>query len=316
MKTRKISIILIGVLISLSSYLRSQQEPMNAQYVMNKLFINPAYAGYKESTNFVAMHRSQWIGFKGAPMTQVLTFDMPLKKNEFAMGATLLHDRIGPSTRIGLSIDFAYRARLSNRATLAFGLKGSAELYQANLTDLTLASDYYGLNDEAFMTNTEGLIIPNAGFGVYYYMRDHFIGLSIPRMIRPELERRGSVAFDLLDGRHEPQIHLMAGKLWKINRQIKFQPNVILRSVTNAPVSLSIFSNVILMDQFTVGVFYGIKENIGALFQWQVDKSLRFGYSVDLPANRLIRTNFGSHEITVGYAIPSKRKRIVYPRYF
>lgn len=309
-------ITLIAILVQLSVRTFAQQEPMNAQYVMNKLFINPAYAGYKESTNFVAMHRSQWIGFKGAPMTQVLTFDMPLKKNEFAMGATLLHDRIGPSTRIGLSIDFAYRARLTNRATLAFGLKGTVEMYQANLTDLTLASDYYGLNDEAFMTNTEGLIIPNAGFGIYYYKRDHFFGLSIPRMIRPELERRGSVAFDLLDGRHEPQVHLMAGKLWKINRQVKFQPNVIMRGVVNAPVSLSVFSNFILMDQFTIGMFYGIKENLGALFQWQVDKTLRFGYSVDFPANRLIRTNFGSHEITVGYAIPSKRKRIVYPRYF
>jgi type IX secretion system PorP/SprF family membrane protein len=78
--------IMFAVAVALQFTATAQQEPMSAQYIMNKLFVNPAYAGYKEQTQFVAMHRSQWIGFEGAPMTSVLSFDMPLKQNEFALG--------------------------------------------------------------------------------------------------------------------------------------------------------------------------------------------------------------------------------------
>lgn len=294
----------------------AQQEPMSAQYIMNKLFVNPAYAGYKETPHFALMHRSQWLGFKGAPMTQVLSFDLPLKRNEFAFGSTIMHDRIGPSTRLTVSIDFAYRFKLSNRGTLSLGLKGVADLYQNNITDLALTSDYYNQVDDSFMANTTGLFLPNAGFGAYYYDKDSYFGFSIPRFLRNELEKKGTVSFDLLNGRQEPVIHLMAGKIWKINRQLNIQPNIVIRSAMNAPMSIGLYGNLIIMDQFTVGTFYSIKETAGLLFQWQLDKRLRMGYSVDVPVNRLIRTNFGSHELSVAYMLKSKRKRIVYPRYF
>jgi type IX secretion system PorP/SprF family membrane protein len=301
-------------LLSMSSW--AQQEAMNTQYIMNKLFINPAYAGYKEQVSVLAMHRSQWIGFKGAPMTQIISFDMPLKKNEFAMGATVIHDRIGPTSRLGMSVDFAYRAKLTNRATLSFGLKGIIDLYQNDLTSLDLISNYYGDIDPTFMTNTKGLMLPNAGFGVYYYKKDHYIGISIPKLLRPELEKKGTTMYDLLDGRSEPTVHLMAGKIWKVNRQIKVQPNFVFRAVPGAPVSLGLYFNVIMMDQFTFGAFSHIGENAGLLAQWQVDKRIKLGYAVDVPTNTLIRTNLGSHEVIASYAIATKRKRIVYPRYF
>lgn len=314
MKNKYFSLIVIIILSVVQTF--GQQEAMNTQYILNKLYVNPAYAGYKEQVNIVAMHRSQWIGFKGAPMTQTLAFDMPLKKDELAIGSTLIHDRIGPTTRLGITLDFAYRARLSNRATLAFGLKGGIDLYQNNLTDLALTSDYYNQVDEAFMYNTNGLMLPNAGFGLYYYKKDHFISLSVPKFLRNELELKGSTPFELLDGRQEPTLHLMAGKVWKINRQVKFQPNIAVRAVANAPVSLALYANVILYDQFIIGGFYSVQEVAGVIFQWQVDKKIRVGYAVDVPVSTLIRTNLGSHEIIASYTLSTKRKRIVYPRYF
>ncbi len=309
-------LIICSLALMLQYSASAQQEPMSAQYIMNKLFVNPAYAGYKEQIQFVAMHRSQWIGFEGAPMTSVLSFDMPLKQNEFAIGSTLMHDRIGPSTRSSISIDFAYRFRLSNRGTLSLGLKGVADLYQSNVTDLLLTSDYFNQQDELFMANTQGLFLPNAGFGAYYFDKTSYFGLSVPRLLRNNLENKSSVSFDLFDGRQEPTIHIMAGKVWKLNRKIKMQPNVVIRSVMNAPLSFGIYNNVILFDQFTIGAFYSIKETGGFLFQCQIDKRFRVGYSIDVPLNRLIRTNFGSHELTASYLVKSKRKRIVYPRYF
>ena len=74
--------------------------------------------------------------------------------------------------------------------------------------------------------------------------------------------------------------------------------------------------NVIYMDQLYIGGYYNFKEVAGALIQWQVDKKWKVGYSVDFGTNALIRSNYGSHEIMVNYSVGSKRRRIVYPRYF
>jgi type IX secretion system PorP/SprF family membrane protein len=294
----------------------AQQDALNTQYVMNKLFINPAYAGYKEQPTFVALHRSQWVGFKGAPTTQVFSFDTPLKADEFAVGGTLLHDKVGPTSRLSLSADFSYRMRLSNRATLCFGMKATGEIFQANLTDVALNSDFNGQEDDAFMYNTEGLFLPNVGFGMYYHKKTHYLGISIPRIIRNKLDKKGTNAYEVFDGRQEPMLVLTGGRLWKINRQVKIQPNFVARTMLNAPISMGLFVNMIYIDQITFGGFYFVQESAGLLFQWQVNKQFRIGYSADVATNSLIATNVGSHELCASFTVASKKKRIIYPRYF
>jgi type IX secretion system PorP/SprF family membrane protein len=294
----------------------AQQEAMNTQFVVNKLFINPGYAGYREQAMVTAIHRSQWLGFKGAPNTQIVSFDTPLKRNELAVGATLWHDKIGPTSRLAVSGDFAYRLRLVNHATLSFGAKASVELFQNNLTTLNLTSDYYNQQDESFMYNTRGLFLMNVGFGAFYSKKDHFIGISCPKLLRPRLDKKSNPGYGLLSGKQEPTIYFTGGKIWKINKDISIQPTAIVRATFNAPLSVGIYANVIFLKDFTGGLFYHYQESAGLLFQWQFDKQWKVGYSFDLSANALIRTNYGSHELSAIYALKSKKKRIVYPRYF
>jgi len=313
----KNQIVLILTLIGLLGQKASaQQDAVNSQFIMNKMFINAGYTGYRETPTFVAVHRSQWIGFKGAPSTQVLSFDTPLTKNQLAVGAGLMHDKLGPTSRLGFNGYFAYRTRLSNRATLSWGANASLQLYQANMTDLALTSDYYGQIDESFMYNTKGLLVPNIGFGAYYTKKDHFIGLSAPALLRPRLEKRSNPIYETLNGRYEPTIYLMGGKMFKVNKEINMQGSMLLRGTFNSPLSLGFYANAIYLKNYNFGVFYHFRENLGLSFQWQIDKQLKVGYSFDVATNTLIKTNFGSHELAVNYALPTKKKRIVYPRYF
>jgi len=314
MKPLKTILIAGAVIASLAA--SSQQEAMNAQYVMNKLFINPAYAGYKENANFTLIHRSQWVGFKGAPTTQVLSFDTPLKKDKIAVGASLVHDKIGPTSTIAAELNITYRFRLTNRATLALGLKASCSMYQANLTDLVLTSDYYNQQDDYFMYNTKGLILPNAGFGMFYYKKDHYIGFSVPKLLRNKLVNKTSELYSVLVGRQEPTAYITFGKIWKINKQVKIQQNMVIKGQMNAPMSIGAYFNVLIMDQFNVGAFYQYNETAGLMFQWQMDKQWKIGYSFDVAVNSLIQTNWGSHELAVTYSLATRRKRIIYPRYF
>jgi len=39
---------------------KAQYDAMFTQYMFNEMFINPAYAGYKDALSVTAMHRQQW----------------------------------------------------------------------------------------------------------------------------------------------------------------------------------------------------------------------------------------------------------------
>jgi type IX secretion system PorP/SprF family membrane protein len=320
MKTLKYSLAIMGLAFVWQA--RAQQEPMFTQYVLNTQIINPGYVGYKEALNVTGVHRSQWVGFKGAPMTQTLSIYTPLKKRELAVGASLIHDKIGPTRQSEFQGDFAYRLRLSNRAMLSFGLKATVGLYQVSLTDLLYTSSQYDLllqqpiPDEAFAANMRGLVLPNVGFGVFYFKRDYFVGLSSPKMIRNRLQKRSNELWDFTEGSTEPTVYLMGGYIFEINKELKFQPTALIKGTHGAPLSAGLFANLLIQKELKVGAFYHVGENFGALVQYQLNDQFRFGYSTDFAANRLIRTNFGSHEVLLNYTLNYRKKRIIYPRYF
>ncbi|NQX92047.1 MAG: type IX secretion system membrane protein PorP/SprF [Flavobacteriales bacterium] len=308
-----ISFILLSVL-AVTAF--AQQDAASSQFVLNMLTVNPAYAGYKEQPVMMLHHRSQWVGFKGAPITSIISFDTPLSKDQMAVGGSLVFDKIGPTTQMTFQSDFSYRFQMSRRSYLSFGLKGGFDFYQVNLTDLDLISDYQGSQDDFFQQNPKGLLLPNVGFGALYYDRNTFFGVSIPRILRNQLDKKGSDAWMIMEGSQQPTAYLVGGKLWKINRDYDFQPTISVKATQNAPVSVGVYANLYYRKALRLGVFYHYNEIAGAIVQYEYNRRWKFGYSVDVAASRLITTNLGSHELLVSYVLTNKRRRVVYPRYF
>ncbi|MGF1566058.1 MAG: type IX secretion system membrane protein PorP/SprF [Flavobacteriales bacterium] len=302
--------------ISAPAALLAQQDAMHAQNILNHLRINPAYAGYKETPTVSAFHRSQWIGFKGAPSTQTVSFDAPLKRSKFSLGGSITHDKIGPISTLTIMGDAAARVQVSRKGFVSFGLKATGSLLQANFTDVALVSGRNGEIDELFAQNARSMFMPNVGFGFFFSDPDHFISLSIPRLLSNRL-RTSAGEMTVADLGILQQVgYFSAGKMFKIDRTFKFQPALMVRAQQNAPISIGVNGNLIIADAIKAGVFYYYKEVAGAFIQYDLDKRLKIGYSLDLATNRLITTNFGSHEIMVSYMVKEKRRRIVYPRYF
>jgi type IX secretion system PorP/SprF family membrane protein len=297
--------------------LLGQQDAMHAQNIMNHLRINPAYAGYKETPTITAFHRSQWVGFKGAPSTQTISFDTPLNRSKFAVGGTLEHDKIGPMSTLQVMADASARVQISRRGFLNFGLKLSGSLMQANLADVALTSNSLGGQpDMLFAQNARSVFMPNVGFGFFYHDADHFVSLSVPRMINNRMRSQRSELYLADLGVLQPIAHLSAGKLFSINREVKMQPGVMVRAVENAPLSLGLNGNVTFAETLRFGAYYFFREVAGAFIQYDIDQRWKIGYALDFATNRMITTNFGSHELMVSWMLKEKRRRIVYPRYF
>jgi len=179
MKNYKYSSILFACIFSLL-YVQAQQIPMYTHYMYNTLVVNPAYAGSRDALTVTALHRSQWIDFKGAPTTQTITVHAPLRKENIGLGLSLLNDKIGPSNNTSIAGYYAFIMKLNENSKLALGLSAGINFYQARLNTLLLDQQA----DPAFLTNIKNHITPNFGFGAYYSRKQFYAGISVPYILQ------------------------------------------------------------------------------------------------------------------------------------
>ncbi len=80
---KKLIIILLFALSSISGF--SQQDAQYTQYMYNTININPAYAGTREVLSIFGLHRTQWVGLDGAPVTNTFSLKSKLIKSKLTI---------------------------------------------------------------------------------------------------------------------------------------------------------------------------------------------------------------------------------------
>ena len=88
--------IFLLTLIILSTLGFSQQDAQFTQYMYNTSNINPAYAGSRDKLSVFALHRTQWVGLDGAPITNNVNINAPIGSN-IGIGLGIINDKIGVS---------------------------------------------------------------------------------------------------------------------------------------------------------------------------------------------------------------------------
>ena len=115
----------------LSVGLHAQHTPLTTQYLFNGLLINPAYAGSRDALTANLTYRQQWVGFEGAPTTQILSVHSPVNGKHIGLGLMVYNDRIGVSRETGVMTNYAYRLRLGT-GKLALGIGAGLNVLQAD----------------------------------------------------------------------------------------------------------------------------------------------------------------------------------------
>ena len=85
---------IIFLLLGLSLW--AQQEPHYTHFMFNQQLYNPAYVGSRPAS-FTGLHRSQWIGFEGAPYSEVVSFQTPIMRQRAGVGGSISRYAIGVS---------------------------------------------------------------------------------------------------------------------------------------------------------------------------------------------------------------------------
>ncbi len=304
------------LLVGTSNKLMAQYDPMFTQYMFNEMFINPAYAGSKEALAINALHRQQWVGFEGRPVTTTLSLHGPLANNKMGVGLSVLNESVadGKLKRNLVYATYAYRIKTGEKGHLSFGLMGGAHIQSNNYATLQTTD----LNDVRFSANTGSVLTPNFGAGVYYSTQKFYAGFSIPRMVADNLgiSSGGKVEKNIKVDPTKFHYYFTVGRVFDAGADLKLKPQIMLKAIKNAPVEMDINLNALIMEKLWIGASYRTKADMSFITGLQITPQFLVSYSYDYSLSKIRDFSSGSHEIGLGYVFGFKGKKIISNRYF
>lgn len=294
--------------------LNAQQAPMYTHYMYNTLSVNPAYAGSRDALTVTGLHRSQWVGFEGAPVTQTLTIHGPLRNERIGLGLSVLNDKIGPTNNTAIFASFAYRLQLNDKSKLAFGLSAGANILQANLSTMDLDQQV----DPTFQNSISNKVNPNFGFGLYYSRERFYAGVSSPNLLQNNYSIVKLENGTTLMAKEKRHYFLIAGAVFNLSDNLAFKPTTLIKVTPAAPVQADLTASFIIMKRLLLGGMFRTGDAYGALVGFDITTQLHVGYSYDISYGlRTFKYNQGSHEVMLRYDfLFYDKKQIHSPRYF
>ena len=284
----------------------SQQDSQYTQYMYNTPLVNPAYAGSRETITAFLLHRNQWVGLDGAPVTNNFSINMPIGDSNFGVGLNFVNDEIGPVSENEISADLAYFIQISENYKLSLGLKGTANLFQLDVNKLRI----FDPADPQFQ-NVDTEFSPNVGAGLYLFSDKTYFGLSIPNFFESYRYNDNNVEIT----KEKMHFYFIAGHVFTLSPNIDFKPAILSKIVEGAPLQADVTANFLFFDKLTLGAAYRWDASVSALAGFQISDSWFIGYGYDLETTKLANYNSGSHEIFLRYEF-FNRSRVSAPRFF
>ncbi|GAA4279916.1 PorP/SprF family type IX secretion system membrane protein [Gaetbulibacter aestuarii] len=289
----------------------AQQDTQYTQYMYSANIINPAYAGSRGVTSITSQYRAQWTGIEGAPRAINFSSSGPLdyRYENMGLGATIIHETIGPSVETALAGDFSYQIYIDRYTYLNFGIKAGLKLINIDYNKL----DIYNATDPTFQFNVENRVSPIAGAGVYIYSDLWYAGISVPDLLATRYFDNNSVS----TAKERANFYAMGGYVFQLNPNLKFKPTALVKYVSGAPLGVDFSANFLINETFTLGASYRFTNAFSAITGFQINNKLFIGYSYDIDTTAIRQYNSGSHGVFLRLDIGTNRDlRFLTPRFF
>jgi len=285
----------------------AQQDAQYTQYMYNTININPAYAGSRGVMSIFGLHRTQWVGLDGAPVTNSFSLNTPIKNSNLGIGLSVVNDRIGPTSDNTLSADISYTIQVAEETKLSFGVKASGNIFNLDVNKLTpqQAAD-------PNLQNFKNEFSPNFGAGVYLHSDKYYLGLSVPNFLEDSKYNDNDVAVF----QERMNFYAIGGYVFDLSPSIKFKPAFLTKLVTGAPLQVDASANFLFFDKLMLGAAYRWDAAVSGMAGFQVTDGLYIGYGYDMETTKLRNYNSGSHEIFLRFELFSKVSKMVSPRFF
>lgn len=293
------------MLIGLVSY--AQQDAQYTQYMYNTINVNPAYAGSRGVLSVFGLYRTQWVGLDGAPETGAFSINSPIANSNLGVGLSFVNDRIGPTNENTISADISYTIRTSETYKLSFGVKGTANLFNLDVTKLNPQD-----GGDPMLQNLDNDFSPNVGAGVYLHSDKLYLGASVPNFF----ETKRYDDNDRAVYKERMNMYFIGGYVFDLSPSLKFKPAFLTKIVEGAPLQLDVSGNFLINEKFVLGAAWRWDAAVSAMAGFQITDGLFIGYGYDLETTKLANYNSGSHEVFLRFELFKKQEKIVSPRFF
>lgn len=321
---RKI-LVLFVVILGAVQMVKAQQDAQFSQYMFNGIYINPAYAGYREQLNAQGFYRNQWTGIPGGPQTGSVVIDAIANDNRVGLAFQLSDDRLGAQSNLAAYGNYAYRIQMNadETARLAFGVG-------LGFVQLGIDGSKLNPNDpEPYQpTGVQSKTMADARMGAYYSDNKFYVGLSADNLISQFYKVPSSSYIP----QPKPHYYFTAGMLVPLSEEVQVKPSFLLKDDRGGPTSLDLTAFLILKESLAIGCSYrtGVKLYSKSYLQSDLSQanslviaaqiytiqSFRIGYAYDISVGPLAGYSAGTHEISIGYFFGRRSSRMLTPRYF
>lgn len=318
--------LILALILGLSLQSASaQQDAQFSQYLFNGLYINPAYAGYKEALNIHGYYRNQWTSVDGAPVTGGATVDASFNDGNVGLALNFSNDRLGLQRGNFAQLNYAYRIRFdaAGDTRLAFGVSGGFGQFGIDYTQAVTNTQ-----DPLMGSGVARVLVPDARAGVYFSSPRFFAGVSADNLISSQYraEKFRNVTRPVVHG------YLTAGGLVPVSTDVALRPSFLIKEDFHGPTSLDLNAFILFGEKLWLGGSYrtsmklwtkdnlesGLQRPASAVAMAEVfpTRNLRIGYGYDFALGPLKGYAGGSHEISVYYIFGRKDSRMNTPRVF
>ncbi|MGN8056435.1 PorP/SprF family type IX secretion system membrane protein [Pedobacter sp. 22163] len=322
---KKLIWLIAGSLLLLWLPASAQQDAQYSQYMFNGIYINPAYAGYKEVLNVHSFYRSQWTGITGAPRSMSLAVDAIANSGNVGLALQVASDKLGAQTNLSVYGNYSYRIRMNDDGSSRLALGLGLGMVQLGIDGSLLNPNNPEPNQPV---GTQSTIVPDARAGVYFANDKFYAGFSADNLIATyiNIDRYAFIP------QPKPHYYLTAGGLFPLSEDFQVKPSFLLKDDRGGPTSLDLNAFLMIKDFIWVGGSYrtGVKlydktylqrdltprNSAVAAIQIFPSEKLRIGYGYDFSIGPLQGYSGGTHEISLSYSFIKPNIRLATPRVF
>ena len=290
--------VLVLFFVLLSTLLKAQQDPQFSLNMFNIYSVNPAFSGSYDQFNALAIHRSQWVGFgDGAPVTQHVSVEAPVYFLHGGAGVSLLNDKIGNEYTRGVNLSYAYQTKLSKKSELGVGLSlGFMDVGFEG--EWVTPSNNSGADDPSVPAIGENDIVPDLGLGLYYRMKELYIGYSVTHLNQATAVYGNNDDTDFEFKRHH---YFTMGWMHEVSSELVMRPSMFVKT-DQISTQIDFNINVMYADHLWGGVTYRLDDAVVLIAGYNLNENLKFGYAYDITTSDLKSESSGSHEILLRYS--------------
>lgn len=282
----------------ISGPLYAQSDIKLSLNAMNPMMYNPGYAGSYDGLSVSGIYSSQWVGYEGAPETQMLTGSYRPFDSKMGLGVSVINDQIGPVKEFNFEGNFAYTVEISEDFNIAMGLKGGINNFTIDYNMLSIR------NPEELDTDKYSQIAPVAGVGFYAYLQETFLGISTPNVLTTKYydDYNNKVAKDNI------YLYATLGHRFTLDDEITLTPMALLRYTDGAPAEVVFMANFNWREKFFAGLNIEADVSAGGFAGVRFLEMFKAGYSYDSSINRFGAYNQGVHSIFLSFELMNDRE--------